>query len=153
MTTLDQAPTLEVEIAHLRGLGLDELRARWRLVTGRRGPLHLGKPLLFRMLAYRVQAQALGDVDAGTIRFLERVLDDQKRRQSDSLPLPDAERIKPGSVLIREWSGTSHHVMVTPDGFAWNGQTHLSLSAVARAITGTSWNGPRFFGLRVKGEP
>jgi hypothetical protein len=53
-----------------------------------------------------------------------------------------------GSVLVREWRGTTHHVTVIADGFLWNGQTHRSLSRIARAITGTNWNGPRFFAMR-----
>lgn len=149
----DQAGKLEAEIARLRDLDLDELRRRWRLATGRRAPLHLGKQLLFRMLAYRIQADALGDIDPGTVRFLDRILSDEKLKRSSSLPLPDGERIKPGSVLVREWNGTNHNVMALADGFAWNGETYRSLSAVAKAMTGTSWNGPRFFGLRMGAEP
>ena len=56
--------------------------------------------------------------------------------------------LTPGTVLVREWDRQSQRVMVTADGFAWNGQTYDSLSKVAFAITGTKWNGPRFFGLR-----
>ncbi|MFN3890757.1 MAG: DUF2924 domain-containing protein [Beijerinckiaceae bacterium] len=149
----DQAVKLEAEIARMRDLDIDELRSRWRLVTGRRAPLHLGRQLLFRMLAYRIQADALGDLDPGTVRFLDRILADERLKQSSSLPLPDGERIKPGSVLVREWNGTNHHVMALADGFAWNGQAYRSLSAVAKAMTGTSWNGPRFFGLRTGREP
>jgi hypothetical protein len=55
---------------------------------------------------------------------------------------------RPGSILVREWQGTTHRVTIVADGFLWNGGTHSSLSAIARAITGTKWNGPRFFGLR-----
>ncbi len=58
--------------------------------------------------------------------------------------------LTPGTVLVREWDRRSQRVMVMPDGFAWNGQTYDSLSKVAFAITGTKWNGPRFFGLRDK---
>jgi hypothetical protein len=64
----------------------------------------------------------------------------------------DQKRIEltPGTVLVREWDRHSHRVMVVADGFAWNGQTYDSLSKVAFAITGTKWNGPRFFGMRDK---
>jgi len=58
--------------------------------------------------------------------------------------------LTPGTVLVREWDRKSHRVMVLADGFAWNGQTYESLSKIAFAITGTRWNGPRFFGLRDK---
>ena len=63
--------------------------------------------------------------------------------QPPTLPLPRA-----GTILVREWQGTTHHVTVTDDGFLWNGKPHRSLSSIAGAITGTKWNGPRFFGLR-----
>ncbi len=64
----------------------------------------------------------------------------------------DKKRIEfsPGTVLVREWDRQSHRVTVMADGFAWNGKTYDSLSKVAFAITGTKWNGPRFFGLRDK---
>ena len=61
-------------------------------------------------------------------------------------------RLTPGTILVREWDRQSQRVMVMADGFAWNGQTYDSLSKVAFAITGTKWNGPRFFGLRDKEE-
>src|ERR1700712_1598078 len=61
-------------------------------------------------------------------------------------------RIKPGSVLVREWKGRSHRVMVLADGFAYDGKTFGNLSEIAVLITGTRWNGPRFFGLRPKGQ-
>jgi hypothetical protein len=60
--------------------------------------------------------------------------------------------LTPGTVLVREWDRQSQRVMVMADGFAWNGQTYDSLSKVAFAITGTKWNGPRFFGLRDKDD-
>ena len=62
-------------------------------------------------------------------------------------------RIKPGTELIREWAGTAHRVVVTEGGFAYAGQTYTSLSEIARLITGTNWNGPRFFGLRQQKRP
>ena len=58
--------------------------------------------------------------------------------------------LRPGTTLVREWNGNLHRVMVLADGFAWNDKTFESLSKVAFAITGTRWNGPRFFGLRDK---
>jgi len=69
-------------------------------------------------------------------------------RGSAVIPLPELRGTKSGTLLVREWEGVLHRVMVLEQGFAWNGQTYDSLSKVARAITGTNWNGPRFFGLR-----
>ncbi|WP_281411524.1 DUF2924 domain-containing protein [Enterovirga aerilata] len=66
------------------------------------------------------------------------------------MPPPEMRGTKPGTLLVREWEGTLHRVMVLEEGYAWNGQSFESLSKAARAITGTNWNGPRFFGLRQK---
>ena len=142
-----QAASLEGEIARLRDLDLDGLRARWRALTGRKAPPHLPKHLLLRVLAYRMQADALGDLDRATVRFLDR-LATGGRAASAPVPTPKTRAIKPGTLLRREWKGVMHSVPATEDGFAWNGATYRSLSEVARAITGTRWNGPRFFGLR-----
>src|SRR5215218_3838023 len=139
---------IENEIAHLRGLDLDGLRARWRSLTGRVALPHLPKTLLLRVLAYRVQAAALGDLDKATARLLDRIADEAQSGKRVEVPVPDRVGLKPGTVLVREWEGTPQRVMVLVDGFAWNGTTYQSLSQVARAITGTRWNGPRFFGLR-----
>jgi len=136
--------TIENEIAHLRGLDLSGLRARWRTSFGRRAPAHLPKHLLVRLLAYRMQADALGDLDAAPARLLDRLA----RQNGEAAQVAADVGLRPGTLLVREWDGTSHRVMVLDDGFAWNGATFKSLSQVARAITGTRWNGPRFFGLR-----
>ena len=138
----------ENEIAHLRGLDLAGLRARWRSLTGRTAPAHLPKTLLLRVLAYRVQAAALGDLDKATVRLLDRIANEAGSGKRVEVPVPDRAGLKPGTVLVREWEGTPQRVMVLAEGFAWNGDTYRSLSKVARAITGTRWNGPRFFGLR-----
>ena len=70
-----------------------------------------------------------------------------------AVPVPGHGRLMAGTVLIREHEGRQHHVMVTDGNFVWNGKTFPSLSKVAHAITGTKWNGPRFFGLRDKASP
>ena len=137
--------SLDNEIAHLRGLDVGELRARWHTVFRRRAPPHLPRHLLFRILAYRLQADQLGDLDADIRRSLDRI-------GSKPLDQTDLNRsrteLKPGTLLTREWNGQLQRVMVLADGFTWNGKTYRSLSKVAFAITGSSWNGPRFFGLR-----
>ena len=146
-------PPVGDEIAHLRGLDLKGLRARWRSVFQRSAPAHLPRHLLFAILAYRIQADRRGDLDYETRQFLDQteatelgsaisarlVSFDQKRTE-----------LAAGTVLVREWDRKDHRVMVMANGFAWNGQTYDSLSKVAFAITGTKWNGPRFFGLRDK---
>ncbi len=141
-----RAQAVKVEIARLRDLALAGLQARWKALTRRKAPPHLPKHLLLRTLAYRMQADALGDLDRATVRFLDR-LATGGRAASAPVPTPKTRAIKPGT-LLREWKGVMHSVTATEDGFAWNGATYRSLSVVARAITGTRWNGPRFFGLR-----
>ncbi len=142
-----KAAALEQEIARWRDLDLSGLQARWKALTDRKAPLHLPKHLLLRLLAYRVQADAFGDLDQATIRFLER-LATGGRQANTPVPLPASRTLKPGTLLRREWQGTLHQVEVRQEGFSWSGATYQSLSEVARAITGTRWNGPRFFGLR-----
>lgn len=147
----DRATAVAIEIAHLRGLDLDGLRARWRSLTGRAAPAHVPKTLLLGVLAYRLQAAALGDLDRVTTRLLDRLASEGRSGERAQVPVPDRIGIRPGTLLVREWEGTPQRVMVLADGYAWNGISYRSLSQVARAITGTRWNGPRFFGLRDKG--
>ena len=141
------------EIAHLRGLDLKGLRSRWQSVFQRLPLDHLPRHLLFAIIAYRIQADCFGDLDHETRQVLERT-DAKSTNVTTSARLVsfDQKRIEltPGTVLVREWDRRSQRVMVMANGFAWNGQTYDSLSKVAFAITGTKWNGPRFFGLRDK---
>ena len=145
--------SLEDEIAHLRDLDLRGLRARWKGIFRRQPPLHLPRHLLLAVLAYRLQADQLGDIAPDTVRLLKQIATtgttiDAARLTSEF----DRRRteLKPGTILMREWNGRPHRVMVVDEGFVWNGKTYDSLSKIAAAITGTKWNGPRFFGLRDK---
>jgi len=141
---------LDIEIARLRGLDVGELRARWRTMFRRRAPSHLPRHLLFRVLAYRLQADHLGDLDPEMRRLLERSGSPAEAgKLAAELNLRKAD-LRPGMLLVREWNGELHRVMVLADGYAWNDQVYPSLSKVASAMTGTRWNGPRFFGLRDK---
>jgi hypothetical protein len=147
--------SVEDEISHLRGLDLKGLRSRWHSVFQRRAPAHLTRHLLFAVIAYRIQADHLGDLDHKTRQVLDRTFSNGTgAAMSARLASLDQKRtqLSPGTVLVREWDRQSQRVMVMADGFAWNGQTYDSLSKVAFAITGTRWNGPRFFGLRDKEE-
>jgi hypothetical protein len=149
---LAERASLQQEIAHLRDLDLAGLRARWKGVFRRPPPPHLSRHLLLGILAYRLQADELGDLAPDTIRLLKqlgggstveavRLTSELSQRRTD---------LRAGTILIREWNGRPQRAMVMADGFAWNGRTFDSLSAVAFAITGTRWNGHRFFGLRDK---
>ncbi len=148
-----EASSVEAEIVRLRGLDVKALRARWRMSFGRNAPPRLARHLLVAMLAYRLQAEVMGDLDAETVRFLKQI--DLAPSKQAAVPLTQAfERrrrdLSPGTVLTREWEGQRYKVMVLAGGFAWQGRTYGSLSEIAKAITGTKWNGPRFFGLREK---
>ena len=104
------------------------------------------------------QARVHGELDRETARYLDRIAKDRARRRRAGEgkpkapppipPAPATRSLKPGTLLAREYDGHLHRVTVVPDGFAWNGAVYNSLSEIARAITGTRWNGPRFFGLR-----
>jgi hypothetical protein len=147
---LPDSEALDNEIARLRGLDVGELRARWHTVFRRQAPPHLPRHLLFRILAYRLQADRFGELDNDSRRLLDRIgsgpAERIDRRVAD-FNRPRTE-LRPGTLLTREWDGHLQRVMVLADGFTWNGKTYQSLSKVAYAITGSRWNGPRFFGLR-----
>jgi hypothetical protein len=147
--------SVEDEIAHLRGLDLKGLRSRWQGVFQSPAPAHLTRHLLFAVIAYRVQADRFSDLDHPTKQMLNGMIAKEAGPAlSARLASFDQKRTKltPGTVLVREWDRQSQRVMVLANGFAWNGQTYDSLSKVAFAITGTRWNGPRFFGLRDKAD-
>ena len=147
---LPDRQTLDGEIARLRDLDVGGLRNCWHNAFGRRPHPHLPRHLLFRVLAYRLQANHSGDLDVDSQRLLDRSPSPEKAGQrAVELGRRTAE-LKPGTVLGREWNGRVHRVAVLADGFAWNGKTYPSLSRVAFAITGTRWSGPKFFGLRDK---
>ena len=142
------------DIGSLDDLSLDDLRLRWQALFGRIAPTHLPRYLLFRLCAYRLQSDRWNDLSPSTLQLLERLgrtgSDDKK-----PVPLPTGlngkSGLRPGTVLVREHAGILRHVVVSADGFCWDGQTYSSLSQVARAITGTNWNGRRFFGLQRNG--
>jgi Protein of unknown function (DUF2924) len=132
------------EVEKLRTLGKDDLRLRWSTLFGKTPPPALTKDLLARMIAWRIQEKFYGGYDKATLKLLDGL-----GRGEVAKPASEP-RLRPGTVLMREHRGIRHTVTVAPDGLVWQDQTYPSLSAVARAITGTSWNGRRFFGLRVK---
>ena len=137
-------------VANLEGLDLDGLRRQWRAHLGGEAPAHLSRWLLLKVLAYRLQSDAFGDIDKSIRRIL-------RSRKEDGVGAPFDRRapqtrqgfgLKAGALLVREWNGRLERVMILDEGFAWNGQTFGSLSQIAKAMTGTNWNGHRFFGLQ-----
>lgn len=124
----------------------DLLRQRWRRVIGRAAPPGLSSRLMERILLWREQIARVGDIDRAARTKLAAALGEAPeciRRER-----VDDPRLRPGTVLVREQQGAMHRVTVTADGYVWRETTYRSLSAVARAITGVSWNGRRFFGLK-----
>jgi hypothetical protein len=141
------------EIDELTVLDPAQLRLRWRNHLGGIFPAHLPKWLLVRVLAYRMQAAALGGLDAQMLRKIrgssaEADGDSAARFAPRSPATKDGVSLRPGALLVREWQGQLQRVSILDSGFAWNGETYSSLSKVASAITGVNWNGHRFFGLR-----
>ena len=137
---------IEAEIARLRDLGLEQLRSEWRRQMRRPPPACFKSDLLFRALAHQLQVKAFGGLDRATERLLDRLA--EAENPTAVLASLRQRRIKPGTEFIRGWAGTVHRVVVVEGGYAYAGQTYASLSEIARLITGTNWNGPRFFGLR-----
>ena len=133
------------EIADLSALNTKALTQRWQSLFDAGPPPGLGRALLVRVIAYRVQERAFGGLKPATRRFLSAYADTAGARRI--LRAPAARAATAGTVLIREWHGTSHRVTVLDQGCTWRGTWYRTLSEVARAITGTRWSGPRFFGL------
>src|SRR3954451_3393930 len=126
---------LEAELARIAAMNKNELRSLWREREGRDAPRGFSRDLLARAIAYAIQEEQLGGLSPELKKLLAN---------------PDADpprRIKAGSVIVREYAGARHEVFVIEGGFSWQGKTYPSLSAIAKEITGTRWNGWRFFGL------
>ncbi|MBB4155764.1 hypothetical protein GGQ80_003695 [Sphingomonas jinjuensis] len=132
--------SVEDEVAGLERLSSDELRTKWRTLTG--SPVPQMSPSLLRLaLAWEIQARAYGGLSRETRRALDQLAAGKTRTTS----------VSPGMRLVREWNGRAHVVVVGDDGIIrWDEREWRSLSEVARAITGTRWSGPAFFGLKRK---
>ena len=139
-------PAVEAELDRLPMTLIADLRKRYRELFRTEPPKAFGPDLLRRSIAHRIQERAYGGLPASTKRLLDRLVKTAMAKPNGRLELP--RRIKPGSELVRTWKGKSYRVMVMADGFAHDGKTYTSLSEIALEITGTRWNGPRFFGLR-----
>jgi hypothetical protein len=143
-------PAVEAELDRLAVMPIAELRVRYREVFRADPPKAFGPDLLRRSVAHRIQEKAYGGLSRSTQRLLDQMMKSFAAKPNGRIVLP--RRIKPGSVLVREWKGRSHRVMVLADSFAYDGATYSNLSEIAGLITGTRWNGPRFFGLRSRAD-
>jgi hypothetical protein len=143
----DDKTHIERDLAALSHTPILQLRKRYRELFASEPPAAFGPDLLRRSIAQRLQEIAFGKLPVAARRELDRIIALLEKAPTAALAAP--RRIKPGAVLVRDWKTTSHRVTVLADGFAYEGHTYASLSEIAREITGTNWNGPRFFGLRL----
>ena len=142
---------LEREIDALADLTRAELVERWQTHYRADPPKGISRSLLVRAIAYEMQAKRYGGLKPATDRRLRIIVDGREAGEQGGRKA--SPKLQPGARLVREWNGVSHVVEVTEGGFIWNGDRHRSLSAIARAITGARWSGPRFFGLNSGDAP
>jgi hypothetical protein len=141
---------LASDMAALETMSPAQLRAEWRRVYRTPAPEDFTPDLLRRGIAWRLQERVHGGLAAAVVRDLTRVA---RQLAKGSEPAEREPILKPGTRLVREWHGRSYHVLVLDDGVMFEERRYSSLSHVARAITGTSWSGPRFFGLKRRRKP
>ena len=137
--------TVEAEILRIQMLKTDAVRSLWRDTFKGDVPKALTRDLLVRTLCWHIQEKALGGHDRATLQILASYAKGRADAQR-------VRRLKPGTEIVREYQGERHTVVVTAEGFRWRGGDYSSLTAIAQTITGTNWNGPRFFGLRMAPE-
>ena len=138
---------IDADLDRLAAIAPGELCDLW---AARIDPIVPALPpqLLRRMLAQRLQEKRFGVLPAMVARELSRVVD-----TDDVVPTrPEPVVIRPGTRLLREWNGRTISVIAADNGFVWEDKHYLSLSAVARAVTGAAWSGPRFFGLVARSD-
>jgi hypothetical protein len=138
---------LAAEIEELPALDTAALRDRWTELYGLEPAPRISRDLLIRGVAYRIQEEADRGLSKMALRHLARAA--KELRETGSMTESAGVGIKPGTKLIREWRGRVHEVIVLDDTYIWMGKPYRSLSKIARAITGTRWSGPRFFGLET----
>ena len=138
---------LREALARLPTASRADLRAQWHRLYLTESPARLSRDLLIAAIAYRLQEQALGGLRPELHRRLRNIAEQVR---GGHVSLAAAPRLKPGTRLLREWQGRTHEVLVSDAGFEWQQARYRSLSQIARAITGTSWSGPVFFGLKPR---
>jgi hypothetical protein len=135
------------QLAALPDKSTAELKQLWRELYDR-DPPSLNREFLVKRLAYRIQELAYGGLSARAEAKLDRLIAEEDLRVKGKRPVRKGDRPIAGTRLVREWQGVEHTVTVLVDGYEYQGRPYKSLSAIARAITGTRWSGPLFFGLR-----
>jgi hypothetical protein len=141
--------TVLARLAALKTMSVNELKAEWQALFSTPAPNNSRSFLEIR-IAHRIQELTYGGPDRETRRMLDLLADEIEGHARRKGQIADPRKPVTGTRLIREWDGVEHTVTVMKDGFDWQGRKFKSLSAVAREITGTRWNGYRFFGLRER---
>ena len=136
-------------LAALKNMTVNELKADWQALFDAPAPNN-SRTFLESRMAYRIQELTYGGPDKQTRRLLDLLANEVEGTLTRKAQIADPRNPVVGTKLIREWDGIAHTVTVLKEGFDWGGKRYKSLSAVARAITGTRWNGYRFFGLRER---
>lgn len=126
-------------LTDLEAMDRADLARLWADLLGGEVPANMSQVMQRRFLAFELQAKVEGGLPSALLARLERIAAGEERKASP--------KVKPGARLLRAWNGTTHVVDILPDAYLWNGTRHRSLSAIARAITGARWSGPRFFGI------
>ena len=138
--------TIDHEIRNLIGASRRRLKQTWRSLYGTKAPERMSEDHLKRAIAYRLQERVFGGLSSATRRLLERVTgDDSTQRPGRGR---SKTRVRPGTLLVREWHGKTHQVTVVENGVVYRDRSYRSLSEVAHLITGVPWSGPLFFGLK-----
>lgn len=136
-------------LAALKTMSVNDLKSEWQALFDASAPNN-SRGFLEGRLAYRIQELTYGGPDRETRRMLDLLADEVEGTLTRKSQIADPRNPVTGTKLIRDWDGVAHTVTVLKDGFDWGGRRYKSLSAIARAITGTQWNGYRFFGLRAR---
>src|SRR5665213_4445137 len=137
---------LASELASLPSLEVEALKQYWRRLYERDPPSHVSRTFLVRAVVYGMQEKALGGLKPQVRRVLARMGADAPGARA--VATPAVSKLRAGTRLVRDWRGTTHHVVVLDAGVMFRGKGYRSLSEVARVITGSRWSGPRFFGLK-----
>jgi hypothetical protein len=147
------AEEVEGEIVALDGMDVHRLRDRWREAYKTEPPPKVKSGLLRLAVAYRIQEKAFGGLKPKSIRQMQDHLAAMANGATPDTRPGASHRLAPGTQLMREWNGQVMVVDVVDGGFRWKDRAFKTLSAVAVAITGTKWSGPKFFGLTTAKEP
>ncbi len=160
-TTMDAAPaitptptipsipkdTVLARLAALHAMPIAQLKQQWRALFGKEPP-PFSRTYIQSRLSYRIQELAYGGLKPETVAKLEAIGEQLDGGNAIVRRIRHQDKPIAGTRLIREWKGVEHTVTVLANGYEWEGRPYQSLSAVARAITGTRWNGFTFFGLK-----